>query len=223
VSSSRTTAVRTRNRRGEGSRLRQEILDAASAILEAGGSPDEVTLRAIARHVGIAAPSIYTHFPDRESVLEQLVVDGFVQLTTLLEAAVDGNHDPVDRLLAGCEAYLRFAAEHPHRYRLLFDHGDVAAAEGADLSAAALRCEPGSESLTQGLVALDVLVRGIRECAEAGASASEDPFTDAVAVWVALHGLATLQSSTPAFPWPDRRDLLATLVSRLARLGPRPR
>lgn len=50
--------ARQRNRRGEGAHLRDEIIAGASAILERTGSEENLTLRAVAREVGIAAPSI---------------------------------------------------------------------------------------------------------------------------------------------------------------------
>jgi len=49
-----------------------------------------------------------------------------------------------------------------------------------------------------------------------GASRSTDPFTDATALWVALHGLAQLRSAATSFPWPP--GVLDVLVDRLARL-----
>jgi AcrR family transcriptional regulator len=200
---------RPRNPRGEGSRLRQDILDAASEILETTGSSEAVTLRAVARSVGIAAPSIYAHFPDREAILDQLCSDGFAQFRATLEAAVAPFCDPVDRLFAGCRAYLRFAGEHPRRYRALFDFPEVRTRQRpVDLA-----------SLAEGLAALNVLVEGIADCARAGRSTSTDHFTDAVAVWVALHGLATLRAdSSPTFPWPDQDRLVTAIVGRLAQL-----
>ncbi len=201
-------APHKRNRRGEGTRLRQDILDAAAAILETTGSEDAVTLRAIARDVGIAAPSIYAHFPDREAVLDQLVTDSFRQLSATLEAAREGVSDPVERLLAGCRAYLAFAAEHPRRYWVLFDHS----APGAR------RRDTGSVPVSEGLAAFNVLVAAIAACAQAGRSTSVDHFADAVAVWTGLHGLATLSASLPSFPWPDREHLVEDLVGRLAQL-----
>jgi AcrR family transcriptional regulator len=168
-----------------------------------------VTLRAIARAVGIAAPSIYAHFPDREAVLDELMADAFVRLTTTLDAAIMAASDPVERLLAGCRAYMEFAAEEPHRYRLLFQRpGD-----------ALLRRRPESPSLVQGRLALETLVQGIRDCVNAGRSASDDPFADALAVWVSLHGLATLEADNQAFPWPEQQQLVTSMVSRLARLA----
>jgi AcrR family transcriptional regulator len=204
---------RPRNPRGEGTRLRQDILDATSEILETTGSEEAVTLRAIARAVGIAAPSIYAHFPDREAILDQLCSDGFAELRATLEAAIVPFSDPVDRLFAGCRAYLRYSAEHPRRYRALFDFPEVRTRQRpVDLA-----------SMAEGLAALNVLVEGIADCARAGRSASKDHFADAVAVWVALHGLATLLAdSSPSFPWPDQDELVTAIVGRLAQLDAGP-
>ena len=70
-------AVRERNRRGEGGKLRAEILEGATALLEQNGSEEAVTLRAVARQVGISAPSIYSHFPDREAIVDAIVDGAF--------------------------------------------------------------------------------------------------------------------------------------------------
>ena len=56
-----------------------------------------------------------------------------------------------------------------------------------------------------------------------GGSASKDHYADAVAVWVALHGLATLLAdSSPSFPWPDHDQLVNAIVGRLALLDAGP-
>jgi AcrR family transcriptional regulator len=211
--STETTAAprRPRNPRGEGARLRQDILDAASEILESTGSPEAITLRAVARAVGIAAPSIYAHFQDREAILDQLCADGFVEFRAALLAAIAPFDDPVERLLAGCRAYLGYSAEYPRRYRALFYHPDTRTRQRP--------VDPAS--LAQGAATLNVLVEGIAGCARAGRSASQDHFADAFAVWVALHGLATLLAEmSPDLPWPDHDQLLTNLVSRLAQLEP---
>lgn len=208
---SAATRRRRRNPRGEGTRLRAEILEAAAAILDETGDEAAVTLRAIARAVGIAAPSIYAHFPDREAVLDQLVADGFAEFTATLQAAVVPLADPVDRLYAGCRAYLAYAAERPERYGVLFHHPGIKARERAT--------DPAARA--QGAGALDVLVQGVVQCARAARSATTDPFADAVALWVAVHGLATLLAETPDdFPWPDHEQMLTALIGRIARITP---
>src|ERR1700729_2893185 len=60
------SAGRQRNARGQGDRLRREIIDAARDILAETGNVDRLTLREVARRVGIAATSVYLHFPDPE-------------------------------------------------------------------------------------------------------------------------------------------------------------
>lgn len=203
-------AHRSRNPRGEGSRLREDILDAAAAILEQTGDPSAITLRAIARAVGIAAPSIYAHFADRDAVLDQLVADGFADFTAALQDAVAPLGDPVERLYALGHAYLAYAEEHPERYRMLFQYPELRARES----------KISSLAWDQGLASLNVLVEAIAACAEAGRSASTDHFADAVATWAAMHGLAMLRADTPdGFPWPDQEQLFRNITDRLVQLS----
>jgi AcrR family transcriptional regulator len=170
-----------------------------------------VTLRAIARAVGIAAPSIYAHFPDRAAVLDQLVADGFAEFTATLQAAGAAIDDPVERLHEFGRAYLAYAAERPERYRVLFQHPELRQRES----------EIDSAARTQGAAALNVLVQAIADCARAGRSASTDYFADAVATWAAMHGLAMLRADTPRdFPWPDQDQLFKAIVDRLVQLRP---
>ena len=59
--------ARRRNRRGEGDRLRDEIITAASQIIGETGDDSALTLRGVARRLGIAAPSIYRTSPTSTS------------------------------------------------------------------------------------------------------------------------------------------------------------
>ena len=85
--------VRERNRRGEGGRLRDDILAGATALLERTGSEEAVTLRAVAREVGISAPSIYSHFPDREAIVDAIVDGAFVDFNAAIEDAANAATD----------------------------------------------------------------------------------------------------------------------------------
>jgi AcrR family transcriptional regulator len=209
---------RTRNRRGEGARLREEILEAAARILDRAGGEEAVTLRAVAREVGIAAPSIYHHFPDREAILAGVMDAAFGRLVEVLSAGIAEFHDPVDRLRAGCLAYLRFAAEQPHQYRVLF--GRTGSVLGPPVEAKPAEAE--TAGLLSGMQAFELLVDAIAACVAAGRSTSTDPFSDAVGLWVALHGLATLRDANPLFPWPDVDGSVETFVHRLALITAAP-
>lgn len=209
---------RSQNPRGQGHQLREDILRAAAALMDEGGSDQAVTLRAVARRVGIAAPSIYAHFPDREAILLAVVQDAFAALEAHLGAAVAAaGGDPVARLGALCAGYLDFASRWPQRYRLMF-HGVWSAPQAADGEATAIGAPGTGEPLLVGDEAFTLMVECIAACATAGRSRSTDAFTDAAAVWVALHGLTQLRPASPRFPWPS--DISSVLVDRLALLEP---
>ncbi len=185
---------RERNRRGEGSKLRADILDAAAGLLERSGSERDVTLRAVARCVGISAPSIYPHFRDRDAIVAAIVDEAFRELNAAITTAVEAETGPLARLRAGCAAYVRFAEHCPNRYRLLFQRHDVPGDGG-----------PVPKIRTDGF---DLLVAGLRACIDAGLSTSSDPFADATAIWVGLHGYATLHAALPGFAWPTESAAL---------------
>jgi AcrR family transcriptional regulator len=94
---------RTRNRRGEGARLREEVIAAATRLIEEKGQ-DAVSLRAIARSAGITAPSIYAHFEDLDDVLEAVVANTFDALAAYLRRGIEAHTDPVARLRGACHA-----------------------------------------------------------------------------------------------------------------------
>lgn len=208
ASSPRRT-LRPRNRRGEGDHLRVDILAAATDLLD-HGDERAVTLRAVARKAGIAAPSIYPHFPGRPAIMLAVVREAFAELSGRLRTAVDtAGGDAEQRLYAACHAYLDFAAAHPERYRAMF--GELAKPVATSGGTAA----PGLASL--GAQALRVLSDALADCVTAGRSTSSDPCADAVALWVGLHGLAHQRTVSHVFPWPA--DLVRTFVASLSRLG----
>jgi AcrR family transcriptional regulator len=226
--------ARRRNARGEGSRLADEIVEGALAIIERTGSDEAVTLRSVAREVGIAAPSIYTHFADRDAIRWAVVERVFAELALCIEAGRDASgDDPVDQLVGGAEAYVDFGLEHPARYRVLFasefpelppDHV-LAADEKIDILRAGRlpatsSTAPETETLPiVGAEAFSLVMEGIARCVDEGRSASTDTFADATAVWVALHGTVSLWSTVCDFPWPDQEGFVRRLVLSLARIG----
>jgi AcrR family transcriptional regulator len=204
------TGPRERNRRGQGGRLRADIVTAAAELLDEAGNEQAVTLRAVARRIGIAAPSIYAHFPDRQAIMLAVVQDAFAELTEALRATTDaetgtdsaGGEGAVARLHAACAAYLDFAATRPQRYRVMFGGlwNGGAAVDNAEVSAAEVT-ELGQEALA-------VLVAALDACVAAGSSTS--------ALWLGLHGLAHQRSVAAGFPWPA--DIAERLIASLAHL-----
>jgi AcrR family transcriptional regulator len=205
---------RRRNARGEGSRLADEIVEGAMALIAREGGPQAVTLRSVAREVGISAPSIYAHFPDREAILQAVVVEVFEELRQRLEEAISAESDPVDRLVAGSRAYVAFGLENPGLYATLFSGERIGPEFGSPPKF------PFDELPPVGGEGFALLVEGIRECVEAGVSSSTDVFADATAIWVALHGTVSLWSTLCGGPWPDDHDFVRRLVVVLAHIDP---
>jgi AcrR family transcriptional regulator len=98
-------------------RVRQ-IVAAARELLEAEG-PEALTMRRVAERVGIKAPSLYKHLPDKEALETAVIATGFEDAAERFETAVSRRRrDPLAALAA---AYREFAKEHPHLYRLMND------------------------------------------------------------------------------------------------------
>jgi AcrR family transcriptional regulator len=99
--------------------LTAEITDAARRQLaEVGASA--LSLRAVARELGMASSAVYRYFPSRDELLTRLIVDGYDQLGEAAETADDAAAPPLDRWLAVCRAVRTWARAHPHEYALLY-------------------------------------------------------------------------------------------------------
>ena len=95
----------------------REIVDTARAIVDAEGL-DALTMRRIAERLGIRAPSLYKHFPDKQALEAAIISAAFEEQAEVFEHAVAGSDDPLAALAA---AYRTFALAHPHLYRLMTD------------------------------------------------------------------------------------------------------
>src|SRR5260370_19617934 len=118
AASQQRTRGRLRNVRGEGSRLREELISAASEMIGDAGDASQLTLRGVAKRVGIAAPSIYRHFPDVEHLKMAVVERSFTTFGNTRDRAKQHQTTPAHGLLAACRAYCQFALDHPGPYRL---------------------------------------------------------------------------------------------------------
>ena len=207
VNAESTQLGRQRNARGEGARLRLEILTAAHALL---ADDEAITLRSIARRAGISAPSIYRHFADVDAVMASIVEQAFGELVAVLSEQRDKAETAIERLRAICTAYLAFANERPHLYRLMFG--------GLWSAADAVEAHPDDDPQIRelGMNAFGLLVDAIRDCADAGVSDSVDHPRDAAGLWAALHGFADLRQTATLFPWPDGTE--RAMVDAIARV-----
>lgn len=89
--------------------------------LVADSGPDAISLRAIAREMGMTANAIYSYFPTRDDLVTALISDLYTSLVETLEAAADAEpaSDPARRLLAWSDSFRAWALANPSGFRLL--------------------------------------------------------------------------------------------------------
>jgi AcrR family transcriptional regulator len=99
--------------------LTAEITDAARRQLAEVGAA-ALSLRAVAREVGMVSSAVYRYFPSRDDLLTRLIIDGYDDLGAAAEGADDPAAAPRSRWLAVCRAVRGWAKAHPHEYALLY-------------------------------------------------------------------------------------------------------
>jgi AcrR family transcriptional regulator len=123
----------------------EEIKQTARRILVDQGSA-AVTLRAIARDMGMTAPALYRYFGSHEELLQHVVADIFAEASTQIQdsisaarAASDG--DLTTMVLAACQGFRRWSLDHPAEFGLIFgtplpgldlEHDDITAQCGRE-------------------------------------------------------------------------------------------
>jgi AcrR family transcriptional regulator len=101
--------------------IRQEIKETAWNQISESGAP-ALSLRSIARSMGLTTPALYRYFASRDDLVNALISDAYASFASALEAARDGcpSEDHRARLCALCYAYHSWALEYPQRYILIF-------------------------------------------------------------------------------------------------------
>ncbi|SCG70142.1 TetR/AcrR family transcriptional regulator [Micromonospora coxensis] len=109
-----------------------EIKEGARRLLVTGGI-EAVSLRAIARDMGMTAPAIYRYFPSLEALVGGLAGDLYDELRQHIEAARDAaGPEPTEQLAQMCRAMRRWAVGHPAEFTLIFGNPVPGLAEFTD-------------------------------------------------------------------------------------------
>jgi AcrR family transcriptional regulator len=199
--------------------LREACIEEALTIIERGGV-EALSLREVARRLGVSHQAPYKHYPSRDHLLAEVVRRAFVAFADHLDARPRAG-DPFEDLNAMGRAYLDYAMRHPLQYRLMF---------GTPLPDPAAH----PDMMTRGRYAFALLEQAIAALDEARppAARTADPRLDALHVWSLLHGLASIAQTsalrTLALPKPVmaamHRHAMARMTEGLrAALPRRPR
>jgi len=202
MGSAEQAPARRRNPRGQGQLLKDQLVEAAAHLLATLDQPETITLRQVAREVGVAPASIYSHFPDLSALIEHVLRLRYEELAQLMDRAAQSAADPLADLVARCAAYMRWGVDQPGHYRTLLGgrmpadlvprsaHG--AGAELLDSIISSLASVTGSEGATPDQ----------KRSWQAG-----------LLLWTSMHGLISVYNDHGDIPWPPLDDLIVDLLS----------
>ncbi len=163
--------------------LRRALIAAAVLTLEDVGAED-LSLRAVARSIGVSHAAPAHHFGDRAGLLTAVATEGFQLFTEHLGRTLAVSPEkPLDQLAKLGRAYAEFAQLHPGHFGVMFrpalthtaDAGYTAASEAA----------------------FQALERHVQLCQQAGWRADADTPTLAAAAWSLAHGITVLRTQGP--------------------------
>lgn len=206
-------------------------------ITESGAS--SLSLRGIARELGITAPAIYNYFPDRDALVTALIIDAFSSFGDRQLAARDAFAEPgreLERLRATGLAYRAWALDHPHRYLLIFGNPVPGYQPPMqELTPVMMRSLSGLTSCIAELYALGridltgiprpQLAPGDRFCGllETADGDMLNVYAVAVLIWSRVHGLVSLEISGKLPPFAgDGAALFEFELDSIARQFVRP-
>lgn len=165
--------------------LRAALLAAAERTLREQGL-DQISLRELAREVGVSHGAPRRHFPDRQALLDGLAVAGFQRLDAQLRAALADTSDDFEaRLKVTVGAYINFATEDAELLELMFTS----------------KHQPDASQVTEAATpAFKLLDELISEGQQAGQLAGESPEQIGIVLFATMQGIATLMNGDMVTP-----------------------
>ncbi len=188
----------TSRRRYHHGALRDSVLRAAGNILEKQGLAG-LTVRAVARRIGVSHNAPSRHFADRETLLAALAAQGFAMLDKAQREAVAAGG-----LRRMGEAYVCFALDHPRRFQLMFGNVVPMRRHAALRELATKSCENLSGALAARL------------------PGAQDARDASFAAWALVHGLAQLMLDGRLDPGGRTREIFVRELLATVRFAAGP-
>ena len=176
---------------------RDRVLTAAGHLF-AGSGYTAVTMRAIASELGCSPMTPYRYFKNKAAIFQAVQSAAFTRFANALEGAYRDDQTHSARLRALCWAYVHFALEEPHAYRIMFELDPAQRPE--------LHEEADLRSWT-------FMHRAVEQAVAAGALVG-DPDVLAHLLWSGVHGLVALHLSGMLMMGRQLEELIEAMLER---------
>jgi AcrR family transcriptional regulator len=182
------------------------LLEIAARLLTQEG-PQALSARRVATEAGKSTMGVYTHFGSMRGLVREIVYEGFARLYRHL-ASMPSTDDPVADIALLGRAYRHNAVTNPHLYSVMFGGMTLA---GFSLS---------EHDRQHGRYTLSNVVECVHRCLESGRFTPTDAGLIAHQMWIATHGLVTLELGNYfVAPWDVDRCFENQLVGLMVSVG----
>ena len=191
------------SRNGEQSLHQKILLTCREMLVEEGYK--HLSMRKIARNVGVSPTSIYLHFESKDHLMHTLMDQAINDLNTNLDRSINEAADPLDKLRRLAGAYIQFAMENPQKYQIIFFvKSDRMSRYPRDKFRRARR-------------GYEMVEKAIRESIEAGRMWEAEPRVAAYVFWAQLHGVTSAVLSGRLDHRLDREQFFNKAIEQIIR------
>ena len=183
---------------------RSEILGAAREIFVRRGF-EGFSMRSLAHSLGYSPAAIYLHFTSKEELFDVLVEESFVHLYEALGILLkERGKDPVQQLKRGLRLYVEWGLKHPSEYQIAF----------------VVRNPAKKPYRTHR--AFDLARSLVKLCLGRSKAAERELELRTQALWAATHGITSLLTQRPSFPWVSKQRLIDQVIDSAVQgsIGP---
>jgi AcrR family transcriptional regulator len=183
---------------------RSEILGAAREIFVRHGF-EGFSIRTLAREVGCSLGAIYLYFTSKEELFDVLVEESFAHLYEALGILLkERGKDPARQLKRGLRLYVEWGLKHPSEYQIAF----------------VVRNPAKKPYRTHR--AFDLARSLVKLCLARSKAAERELELRTQALWAATHGITSLLTQRPFFPWVSKQRVIDQVIDSAVRgaIGP---